>query len=110
MSSAEAELVALAARSVVARSALHAALILTAITSRKRFGLGELSTDRRDLLAMEGSVWRTPGYPDLVRRYWQAIAGEELRVELTAEKSFSASDWGPLYLTVLHQESIEEVS
>ena len=93
---------------VVPASALHAALVLSAITSRIGFGLGGTRPGHEevllpDLLALEGSVWRTPGYQDLVRRAWGAIAGDRpLRVDFAHERSYDASLPGPLYLAVLH--------
>jgi O-acetyl-ADP-ribose deacetylase (regulator of RNase III) len=92
---------------IVARSALHAGLVLAAITSRIGFGLGGTRPGKNeevlpDLLALEGSVWRTPGYQDLVRRGWGAIAGERpLRVDFAHERSYDASLPGPLYLAAL---------
>ena len=90
------------ARAIVRRSALHAALILAAVTERNRFGLGG-EARKPDLLAMEGSVWSTEGYPDLVRAAWQALVGvEPLRVDFGSEESYNASQSGPLYFAVIH--------
>jgi O-acetyl-ADP-ribose deacetylase (regulator of RNase III) len=91
---------------IVVRSALHAGLVLSAITSRLGFGLGGAQPGRGkdipDLLALEGSVWKTPGYQDLVRSAWGAIVGDRpLRVDFAHEKSYDASLPGPLYLAVL---------
>jgi hypothetical protein len=113
-----AEDVVAVARAVVSRSALHAGLILAAVT--RRVGLGRGGGTRGDgtrgggtrgggteeplpdLLAMEGSVWKTPGYPEEVRGFWERLAGGALAVELTHEPSFNASLTGPLYLAGLH--------
>lgn len=94
--------IVLIAKAIVARSALHAALVLAAITRRTGFGVGR--DDRPDLLGMEGSVWRTPGYRDLVREYWGSIVGPKaLSVDLEAEPSFNASLSGPLYMAAIHR-------
>jgi O-acetyl-ADP-ribose deacetylase (regulator of RNase III)/hexokinase len=98
-----AEKICLVCRAIVARSALHAALILAAVTRRTGFGLGDPAAGRPDLLAMEGSVWRTLGYPALVRNLWQALAGAPLSVNLVHEKGFDASLPGPVYLAVLQR-------
>jgi O-acetyl-ADP-ribose deacetylase (regulator of RNase III) len=99
--------VILACRAITARSALHCALILAAVTRRLRFGLGDAASGKLDLLGMEGSVWKTAGYPELVRRYWQEIVGEPLRVAFVHEKSFDASLPGPLYLAAIHGGTAE---
>ena len=93
----------LVARAVVARSALHVALILAAVTHRTGFGRGESESGRPDLLAMEGSVWKGRHYRDLVEHYWRRLAEGELNVEFGAEPSFSASARGPLYASLLHR-------
>jgi hypothetical protein len=107
-----AELLVLLARAIVTRSALHAALILAAVTERNSFGLGSPSVrpgmedgeKRPDLLAVEGSVWRTEGYPDLMLRAWQALVGSRpLDVRIAHERSFDASFPGPLYFAFLHE-------
>ncbi|MBN1443686.1 MAG: hypothetical protein JXA90_13335, partial [Planctomycetes bacterium] len=104
LSAVQAETIWTICRLVMARSALHAALVLSAIARRTDFGLGG-PDGRPDLLGMEGSVWKSPGYPELVRRYWQALEGDRaLRVDFAAEKSFDASSAGPLYLTALHEQ------
>ncbi|MCZ6794297.1 MAG: hypothetical protein O7J95_11860 [Planctomycetota bacterium] len=96
--------VRLVARAVVARSALHAALILGAVTARTGFGLGSPAGDRPDLLALEGSVWRAVEYQNLVKEYWQRLSGSRpLHVEFGAERDYSASSAGPLFLTLLHE-------
>ena len=89
------------ARAIVARSALHAALVLAAVTERTGFGLG--AEGHPDLLGMEGSVWKSPQYPELVRSYWQTLLGERgLSVDLAAEPSYNASLSGPLYMAAIH--------
>jgi hypothetical protein len=91
----------LLARAIVARSALHGALVLAAITLRNGYGLG--GDGKADLLAMEGSVWKIPGYADLVRAWWERLADRgELRVRFASEPSFNASLPGPLYLMAFH--------
>ncbi|MBI4601716.1 MAG: hypothetical protein HY721_07130 [Planctomycetes bacterium] len=107
IAAADRERVCLVCRAIVARSALHVALLLSAVTLRSGYGLGDGDGDeapgRPDLLAMEGSVWRTPGYPDLVREGWQAIVGPRpLRVRFEHEPGFDASLPGPLYLAAVH--------
>lgn len=92
--------VILVCRAIVARSALHAALILAAVTRRLGFGLGE--GGRPDLLALEGSVWSGAGYATLVRSAWQALVGARpLAVDFVHEKSYDASLPGPLYLAAI---------
>ena len=92
-------------RAIVERSALHAGLLLAAITMRTGFGLGNEERGLPDLLAMEGSVWKTPGYPALVRAYWQTLAGSRpLRVRMVRESGFDASFPGPLSMASLHGE------
>ncbi len=89
------------ARAIIARSALHAALVLTAVTSRTGFGKG--AGGLPDLLGMEGSVWKIPGYRELVKASWQALLGtERLAVDFAAEPSYNASLSGPLYLAAIH--------
>jgi hypothetical protein len=96
----EEDRVILVCRAIVARSSLHAALILAAVTRRLGFGLGE--GGRPDLLALEGSVWSGPGYPTLVRSAWQALVGTSpLAVDFVHEKSYDASLPGPLYLAAI---------
>jgi hypothetical protein len=94
------------ARAIVARSALHAALVLAAATLRTGFGLG--TGGLPDLLGMEGSIWKIPGYADLVKGYWGEIAGKgPLSVDLAAEPSYNASLSGPLYLAAIHRPGRE---
>jgi len=92
----------LVAKAITARSALHASLVLAAITERTGFGTG--AEGHPDLLGMEGSVWKTPGYQDLVRTYWQALLpGRKLQVDFAAEPTYNASLSGPLYLAAIHK-------
>ena len=93
----------LLARTIVYRSALHAALILDAVTERNGFGRG--GTDGKpDFVGMEGSVWKIAHYSNLVKDWWQTIRGDEiLNVRFGAEPSFNASLPGPLYLAALHR-------
>lgn len=101
LSGQEAARLILISRAIIARSALHAAIILAATTLRIGFGRG--AGGLPDLLAMEGSVWRAPGYPELVRGYWQELAGgAPLHVDFDHEKSYDASLPGPVYLAALH--------
>ncbi len=95
----EAAALRLIARAIVGRSALHAALVLAAITRRIGYGRGD--SGRPDLVAVEGSVWKNAGYIDLVRAWWRTITGEKLEVEFAHEPSFNASLPGPLYLAAL---------
>ncbi len=96
------ERLVLVARAIVERSALHAAIILSAVTERSRFGLGG-DSGKPDLLAMEGSVWSTQGYKDRVKRAWQALVGSEaLHVDFESEASYNASLSGPLYFALIH--------
>jgi hypothetical protein len=88
-------------RAISARSALHAALILAAVSRRLGFGYGDGT--RPDLLALEGSVWRTAGYPELVRLCWQHLVDRPLRVELDHAPDFNASLRGPAWLTHLQR-------
>ncbi len=94
-------LLRLVARAIIDRSALHAALILAATTLRTGFGRGTVGVP--DLLGMEGSVWKIPGYGGRVRQWWQVLLGSEpLNVDFAAEPSFNASLPGPLFLAALH--------
>ena len=96
----EAELACLAALATVERSALHAALVLAAAGLRTGFGSGTVP----DLLALEGSVWRAPGYQKLVRNYWEQLAKPAiLNVEFDHEPSYDASLIGPLHLAARHR-------
>ncbi len=101
---ADLEGISIVCRAIVARSALHAALVLAAVTERNGFGWGGGPSGKPDLLAMEGSVWSTEGYPALVRASWQALVGARpLSLDLVHEKSYDASLPGPLYFAVLHR-------
>jgi hypothetical protein len=100
----DAELVPLVARAVIERSALHAAMILAAVTLRTRFGFGD-ELGRPDLLAVEGSVWRAPGYTDSVRECWNRLVVDPLRVEFGWETIYGASARGPVFVTVLQYEA-----
>lgn len=92
------EKIFVAAHATVQRSALHAALLLSAVSERIGFGLGHAGRGP-DVLAMEGSVWRTPSYQRLVKEYWHDLLQPRgLRVRLTHEASYNASLLGPLYL------------
>ena len=78
------------------------ALVLAAITSRTGFGRGAGGVP--DLLGMEGSVWKIPGYQDLVKSCWGELAGgAPLNVDLAAEPSYNASLSGPLYMAAIHR-------
>jgi hexokinase len=89
------------ARAIIARSALHAAMVLAAVTHRTGFGKG--AGGFPDLLGMEGSVWKTLGYQELVKSSWQdLVGGDRLMVDLAAEPSYNASLSGPLYLAAIH--------
>jgi hypothetical protein len=112
-----AEKIVLVCRAVVSRSALHAALILAAVTRHIGFGLGGTMNGaagggdgaaggedgaRPDLLATEGSVWSTPRYRMLVHGYWRDLVGAgRLAVDFDHERNYDASLAGPLYLAVL---------
>ena len=98
--------------SAISRSALHMALVLAAVTRRLGFGLGgdggaggEGGTKvQKDLLGLEGSVWKTAGYARQVRTYWSVLVGEPLRVDFAHEPQFNASLPGALSLLRLHEE------
>jgi hypothetical protein len=102
LANAEALAIWIIARLVVQRSAQHLAHVLAAVTLRTGFGSG--GGGRPDLVAMEGSVWRVPGYPELVEDWWGALVGEPgVQVEFACEPSYNASLPGPLYLAALHR-------
>ncbi|HLU46834.1 MAG TPA: hypothetical protein VK116_02080 [Planctomycetota bacterium] len=105
----DAEIAQHIARAVISRSAQHAALILAAVTERLGFGLGD-GDGRSDLLALEGSVWKAPGYREIVLETWRDLVGAPLSVELRWEPSFSASARGPLYVTLLQCGAPDEES
>ncbi len=96
----EARDVRLAAEVVAERAAAHAALVLAAVTVRRGFGRG--GRGRPDLLAVEGSGWRIPGFGRLVTERWERLVGASLRVEIGHEPRWNASLPGPLYLAALH--------
>jgi len=94
----------LIARAILARSAIHMALVLAAVTYRTGFGKGKDGLP--DLLGMEGSVWKSPSYPDMVRDYWQTLVGnEKLAVDFAHEPYYNASLPGPLYLAAIHKSA-----
>ena len=101
------EQVILISAAICARSALHVALVLAATTERTCFGLGQVGDDgvpRPDLLAMEGSVWKTAGYPELVEEFWgRLVSPDRLQVCRRAEEHFNASLRGPVFLDRLHR-------
>lgn len=89
------------ARAIELRSALHAAIILAAVTERTGFGHGV--SGKPDCLAMEGSVWSTHGYPELVWSAWQVLSSSRpLRVDMRSEPGYNASLPGPLYFAAIH--------
>ena len=93
-------------RAIVDRSALHAALLLSAVSFRTNFGFGEEEGGQGDLLGMEGSIWSIEGYPQQVLGYWQGICGErDLNVELAHEPGFNASLQGPAFLAAIHAQA-----
>ena len=93
----------LIAKTIVDRSAMHAALILYAITLRTGFGKG--GEGKPDLVGMEGSVWKIRGYSERVKNWWQSLLGEEkLHVIFEKEPSCNASLPGPLYMAALHRQ------
>lgn len=98
----EAEAIRTIAKAIVDRSALHAAIVLAAVTLRTGFGFGD--GGKPDLLGMEGSVWKTPGYPERVKAWWSLLAGgRPLAVDFRAEPSYNASLPGPVYLAAIHR-------
>jgi len=104
LSEHEAHAVWIVARLVAQRSAQHLAQLLAAVTLRTDFGRGGKGLP--DLLAMEGSVWQVPCYPELVEAWWSSLAGEPaLRVEFAHEPAYNASLVGALYLAALHARS-----
>jgi len=89
-------------KTVLARSALHVALVLAAVTERLGFGL-ETEERESDVLILEGSGWKSPGYREAVRDNWQCLLGDRgLRVELVAEPDYNASFPGAFNLARLH--------
>lgn len=89
-------------KAVLARSALHVALVLAAVTERLGFGL-ENEERESDVLILEGSGWKSPGYREAVRDDWQRLLGDRaLRVEFVAEPDYNASFPGAFHLARLH--------
>ena len=90
-------------RVIVGRSALHAALLLAAVSFRVGFGFGDPDSGRKDLLGMEGSIWSIEGYPEQVLSYWSRLCGErKLNVELASAPGFNASLRGPAFFAAIH--------
>ena len=90
-------------RAIVDRSALHAALLLAAVSFRVGFGLGSEEEGLQDLLGIEGSIWSIEGYPERVLSYWEALCGErELNVKMACEPGFNASLHGPAFFAAIH--------
>lgn len=94
-------------RGIVDRSALHAALLLAAVSFRVGFGFGEPGEGQKDLLGMEGSIWSIEGYPEQVLYYWGCLCGErELNVEMASAPGFNASLRGPAFFAAIHARRI----
>ena len=90
-------------RVIVGRSALHAALLLAAVSFRVGFGFGDPESGRKDLLGIEGSIWSIEGYPEQVLSYWSLLCGErKLNVELASAPGFNASLRGPAFFAAIH--------
>jgi len=100
------------ADATIERSALHAALILSAITERTGYGLKEpyerkkfgLDITKGDALCLEGSVWKIEGYQEKVHEFWQRLVGKELNVDFLHEPDYNASLYGPIYMAAVHAE------
>ena len=100
------------ADAIIERSALHAALTLSAITERTGYGLKEpyerkkfgLDITKGDALCLEGSVWKIEGYQEKVHEFWQRLVGKELNVDFLHEPDYNASLYGPIYMAALHAE------
>ena len=98
------------ADAIIERSALHAALILSAITERTGYGLKEpyerkkfgLNVTKGDALCLEGSVWKIEGYREEVREFWQKLLGKELNIDFLHETDYNASLYGPIYMAAVH--------
>jgi len=104
LSNDEAQAVWFIARLVAQRSAQHLGQLLAAVSLRTGFGRG--GNGLPDLVAMEGSVWRVPFYPELVEDWWAALAGDPgIHVVFAHEPVYNASLPGPLYLAALHRRS-----
>jgi len=103
MTTAEREKLLFICRVIVDRSALHAALLLAAVSSRVHFGFGDQETGLKDLLGMEGSIWSIEGYPQQVLNYWGRLCGErKLNVEMASAPGFNASLRGPAFFAAIH--------
>ncbi len=90
-------------KTLLSRSALHIAIVLSSVTKRNGYGLG--SHQKLDLLGMEGSLWQMPGFQELVYGWWELLNDEEkLNIEFAHEPSFNASLPGPLFLAALQGE------
>ena len=93
-------------RAIVDRSALHAALLLAAVSLRVGFGFGQEEAGLRDLLGMEGSIWSIRGYPQQVLSYWgRFCGGKKLNVEMVHEPGFNASLQGPAVFAAIHSRA-----
>ncbi|MFQ6040040.1 MAG: hypothetical protein ACE5PV_04220 [Candidatus Poribacteria bacterium] len=105
------------ADAIIERSALHAALVLSAITRRTGYGLKEpderkrfgLNTTKGDALCLEGSVWKIAGYREKTREFWQKLVGKELNVDFLHEPDYNASLYGPIYMAAAHAEKIAKM-
>jgi hypothetical protein len=92
------------AQVVIYRNILKAAEVLAAISLYNGFGLTEGS--KKDMLAMEGSIWKTSGFQAQVLELWNKIVQLELKtwgmarlsVDMITEDNFNASILGPAYL------------
>ena len=90
-------------RAIVDRSALHAALLLSAVSLRAGFGFGDQGKGLPDLLSMEGSIWSIQGYPERVSNYWAALCGDrKLNVKMACGPGFNASLHGPAFFAAIH--------
>jgi len=98
------------ADAIIERSALHAALVLSAITERTGYGLKEpcerkkfgLDVTKGDALCLEGSIWKIEGYQEKVRKFWQKLVGLELNIDFLHEPDYNASLYGPIYMAAVH--------
>jgi len=106
------------ADAIIERSALHAALVLSAITERTGFGLKEpcerknfgLDITKGDALCLEGSVWKIEGYQEKVRQFWQKLVGLELNITFLHEPDYNASLYGPIYMAAVHVSNFLKIS
>ena len=93
-------------RAIVDRSALHAALLLSAVSFRTGFGFGQEESGQGDLLGMEGSIWSIEGSPQQVLGYWESSCGErKLNAEMAPEPGCNASLQGPAFLAAIHAQA-----